>query len=197
MLISTESRAAHFTHIEKSHKYIVASERPRPGSHRRAIDDFRILFLHGWICCMPLSGVYQASRDELLQHSVAKILDAGTTAAVEIAGCQVVLLTSVGVKSGKLRKVPLMRVKHADEYAVVASRAGAPSHPDWYFNVKSHPHVELQDGSATNDYIAREVFGEEKALWWERAVATFPKYTEYQTATDREIPVLVLRASYP
>jgi deazaflavin-dependent oxidoreductase (nitroreductase family) len=86
----------------------------------------------------------------------------------------VILLTTVGAKSGKLRKTPLMRVEHDGEYAIVASLGGAPKHPVWYYNVAKNPRVELQDGRATRDYDAREVFGDEKAVWWERAVAAYP-----------------------
>ena len=103
-----------------------------------------------------------------------------------------VLLTTRGVRSGKLRKVPLMRVEHDGAYAIVASLGGAPKHPVWYHNVVADPHVELQDGTVTGDFQAREVTGEEKAVWWERAVAAYPDYAEYQRKTDRQIPVFVL-----
>ncbi|KAF0963679.1 F420H(2)-dependent quinone reductase [Rhodococcus sp. T7] len=112
----------------------------------------------------------------------------GTT----LGGRPVVLLTTRGAKSGKIRKTPLMRVEHDGTYAVVASLGGAPKNPVWYYNVKAEPHVELRDGSATHDMVAREVTGDEKATWWERAVAAFPDYAEYQKKTDREIPVFVL-----
>ncbi len=102
------------------------------------------------------------------------------------------MLTSVGAKSGKLRKTALMRVEHEGEYAVVASLGGAPQHPVWYFNLVKNPHVELQDGAQKHEYDAREVFGDEKAIWWERAVATWPDYANYQLKTDRQIPVFVL-----
>lgn len=107
-------------------------------------------------------------------------------------GMPVVVLTTRGNKTGKLRKTPLMRVEHNDEYAVVASLGGAPKHPVWYYNVIAEPHVELRDGPVQKDYIAREVFGEEKAVWWERAVAVYPPYADYQKKTDRQIPVFVL-----
>lgn len=112
----------------------------------------------------------------------------GTT----LGGRPVVLLTTRGAKSGKLRKTPLMRVEHDGTYAIVASLGGAPKNPVWYYNVKAEPHVELRDGSATQDMVAREVTGDEKATWWDRAVAAFPDYAEYQKKTDREIPVFVL-----
>lgn len=107
-------------------------------------------------------------------------------------GKPIILLMTIGAKTGKLRKTPLMRVEHNGEYAVVASLGGAPKHPVWYYNIVKNPRVELQDGSVTRDYDAREVFGDEKAVWWERAVAAFPDYAEYQTKTDRQIPVFVL-----
>lgn len=107
-------------------------------------------------------------------------------------GKPLILLTTIGAKTGKIRKTPLMRVEHDGQYAVVASLGGAPKHPVWYHNIKAHPRVELQDGAVTREYDAREVTGEEKALWWERAVAAWPDYAEYQKKTDRQIPVFVL-----
>jgi deazaflavin-dependent oxidoreductase (nitroreductase family) len=104
----------------------------------------------------------------------------------------VVILTTLGAKSGKLRKIPLMRVEHDGAYAVVASMGGAPKHPVWYFNLVANPLVELQDGPVKQDMTARELAGEEKAAWWERAVAAYPDYANYQRRTDREIPVFVL-----
>lgn len=119
-------------------------------------------------------------------------MESGGTEATELNGRPIILLTTVGAKSGKLRKTPLMRVEHQGEYAVVASLGGAPKHPVWYFNIKQNPRVELQDKTVTKEYDAREVFGEEKAQWWERAVEAYPDYADYQKKTDREIPVFVL-----
>ncbi len=107
-------------------------------------------------------------------------------------GLPVVILTSRGAKSGKLRKTPLMRVEHNGNYAVVASLGGAPQHPVWYYNLVAHPQVELQDGPVKQDMVAREVTGDEKAQWWDRAVAAFADYADYQRKTQREIPVFVL-----
>jgi F420H(2)-dependent quinone reductase len=107
-------------------------------------------------------------------------------------GKPVVILTSVGAKTGKLRKTPLMRVEHDGEYAVVASLGGAPQHPVWYYNLTANPHVELQDGPVKRDYQAREVQGAERDAWWERAVAAWPDYAEYQKKTTRTLPVFVL-----
>ena len=104
---------------------------------------------------------------------------------------RVILLTTVGAKTGKIRKTPLMRVEHDGEYAVVASLGGAPKNPVWYYNIVANPLLELQDGTVKKDYVAREVSGEERAAWWERSVAAYPPYAEYQTKTDRPIPVLL------
>ena len=114
----------------------------------------------------------------------------GTT--LRDTGYPVVVLTLRGAKSGKVRKTPLMRVEHDGVYAAVASQGGAPKHPVWYHNMVAHPRIELQDGSVKKTYVAREVTGEEKEIWWERAVAAFPPYADYQRRTDRQIPLLLL-----
>jgi F420H(2)-dependent quinone reductase len=141
---------------------------------------------------MPLDGEYELSPEGWVREQTEKIFETGTTESVDIKGCAVILLTTRGVKSGKLRKVPLMRVEHDGLYAIVASLGGAPKHPVWYHNVKAEPHVELQDGTVTRDFRAREVTGDEKADWWKRAVAAYPDYADYQKKTDRQIPVFVL-----
>ncbi|MGH3953373.1 MAG: nitroreductase family deazaflavin-dependent oxidoreductase [Mycobacterium sp.] len=141
---------------------------------------------------MPLTGEYEPSGLDWSQKQVTKIIESGTTDGITIADMPVILLTSLGAKSGKLRKIALMRVEHDGEYAIVASLGGAPKNPVWYYNVKENPLVELQDGSTTKEYQAREVFGDEKAPWWDRAVEAYPPYAEYQTKTDRQIPVFVL-----
>ncbi|MDM2400212.1 nitroreductase family deazaflavin-dependent oxidoreductase [Mycobacteroides abscessus] len=141
---------------------------------------------------MPLTGEYEPSGLDWSQKQVAKIIASGTTDGITIADRPVILLTTLGAKSGKLRKIALMRVEHNGEYALVASLGGAPKNPVWYYNVKENPLVELQDGSVTKDYQAREVSGDEKAMWWDRAVEAYPPYAEYQTKTDRQIPVFVL-----
>ncbi|MEV6322063.1 nitroreductase family deazaflavin-dependent oxidoreductase [Nocardia sp. NPDC051787] len=141
---------------------------------------------------MPLTGEYEPSTSDWARQQAESYENSGGTEATTLQGVPVVLMTSKGAKSGKLRKTPLMRVEHNGEYAVVASLGGAPKHPVWYYNIKAEPHVELRDGTVTKDYTAREVFGEEKALWWERAVAVWPDYATYQTKTDRQIPVFVL-----
>ena len=141
---------------------------------------------------MPLDGEYEPSPTDWVRKQVEEIEKSGGTKGMTLRGLPVILLTTQGAKSGKIRKTPLMRVEHEGRYAVVASLGGAPKHPVWYFNILAHPQVELQDGTVRQDMTAREVTGEEKALWWERAVAAFPDYAEYQKKTDREIPVFVL-----
>ncbi|MCV7413653.1 nitroreductase [Mycobacterium florentinum] len=141
---------------------------------------------------MPLTGEYEPSTSDWAREQAEKYMESGGTDGTDLQGMPVILLTTVGAKSGKLRKTPLMRVEHDGQYAIVASLGGAPKHPVWYYNVAKNPRVELQDGSVTGDYDAREVFGDEKAVWWERAVAAFPNYAEYQAKTERQIPVFVL-----
>lgn len=141
---------------------------------------------------MPLTGEYEPSTSDWARENAELYMSSGGKEGTELKGKPVVLLTTVGAKTGKIRKTPLMRVEHDGEYAVVASLGGAPKHPVWYFNIKAHPRVELQDGTETGEYESREVFGDEKAIWWERAVAAWPDYAEYQKKTEREIPVFVL-----
>lgn len=143
---------------------------------------------------MPLTGEYEPSPEAWVREQVEKYEASGGEEAGDLKGMPVVVLTTKGAKSGKLRKQALMRVEHDGHYAVVASLGGAPKHPVWYFNVKAEPLVELQDGAVRKDYVAREVTGEEKAVWWERSVAAYPDYADYQAKTDREIPVFVLDA---
>ena len=141
---------------------------------------------------MPLSGEYAPSTSDWAREQADKYMESDGTDGTELNGRPVILLTTVGAKTGKLRKTPLMRVEHDGEYAIVASLGGAPKNPVWYYNVVKHPRVELQDGTVTRDYDAREVSGDEKAEWWERAVAAFPPYADYQKKTDRQIPLFVL-----
>lgn len=141
---------------------------------------------------MPLTGEYEPSTSDWARKQAEKYEESGGTTATTLRGQPVIVLTSVGAKTGKLRKTALMRVEHDGEYAVVASLGGAPKHPVWYHNLKANPHVELQDGDARHDYLAREVTGDERDLWWERAVAVWPDYATYQTKTSRVIPVFVL-----
>jgi len=141
---------------------------------------------------MPLTGEYEPSTLDWARENAELYIASGGTQGTELKGMPVVLLTTIGAKSGKLRKTPLMRVEHDGDYAVVASLGGAPKNPVWYYNIVANPHVELQDGTASADYQAREVFGDEKAIWWQRAVAAYPDYADYQRKTDRAIPVFVL-----
>ncbi|MEU2093236.1 nitroreductase family deazaflavin-dependent oxidoreductase [Nocardia beijingensis] len=141
---------------------------------------------------MPLTGEYEPSTSDWAREQAEKYENSGGTEGATLQGVPIILLTTKGAKTGKLRKTPLMRVEHDGEYAVVASLGGAPKHPVWYHNIKAEPHVELRDGAVVKDYTAREVFGEEKARWWERAVEVWPDYANYQTKTDRQIPVFVL-----
>ena len=141
---------------------------------------------------MPLEGEYEPSPWDWSREQADKYAESGGADAADMKGMPIILLTTVGAKTGKLRKTPLMRVEHDGEYAVVASLGGAPKNPVWYYNIAKNPRVEMQDGSVTRDYGAREVFGDEKAVWWERAVAAYPDYADYQTKTDRQIPVFVL-----
>lgn len=141
---------------------------------------------------MPLTGEYEPSTSDWARENAELYVQSGGTQGTQMKGKPVVLLTTIGAKSGKLRKTPLMRVEFNGEYAVVASLGGAPKNPVWYYNIAKHPRVELQDGVEAGDYDAREVFGDEKAIWWQRAVAVWPDYADYQSKTDRDIPLFVL-----
>jgi deazaflavin-dependent oxidoreductase (nitroreductase family) len=141
---------------------------------------------------MPLTGTYEPTPSRHARKQVERYEETGGRKGGDLHGRPVIILTSVGAKTGKVRKTPLMRVEHDGDYAVVASLGGAPNHPVWYYNLKANPHVELQDGGTKRDYRAREVTGEEKAAWWDRAVETWPDYAKYQRKTSRQIPVLVL-----
>jgi deazaflavin-dependent oxidoreductase (nitroreductase family) len=141
---------------------------------------------------MALTGEREISPEGWVRDQTETILRTGTTDGVAVYDRPIVLVTIRGARSGKLRYTPLMRVEHDGRYALVASKGGAPDNPLWYRNLVANPHVELQDGTVTREYDAREVSGEERATWWERSVAAYPPYAEYQTRTDRQIPVFVL-----
>ena len=141
---------------------------------------------------MTIEGEYEPSPTGWVRNHVEKIAESGTTDVATIRGRAVVLMTMRGARSGKVRKVPVMRVEHDGVYAVVASQGGAPTHPLWYFNLKANPTIELQDGRELHTYRVREVDGAERDTWWERAVAAFPDYADYQQSTTRRIPVLLL-----
>ena len=143
---------------------------------------------------MPLEGEYEPSpdawvRDQVEHYEATDGREAGTLGDT---GLPVVIFTTRGNKSGKLRKTPLMRVEHDGAYLMVASKGGAPSHPVWYHNLRADPGaLEVQDGADRFDATARELEGEEREEWWQRAVAAYPPYAEYQRNTDRRIPVLL------
>lgn len=141
---------------------------------------------------MSSEAEYAPSPTAWVRNAVDKIENAGTTEVVGFNGMGVVLLTMHGAKSGKIRKVPVMRVEHDGVYAVVASLGGAPKHPVWYYNLKADPKVTLQDGETSSEYVAREIEGEEYQLWWKRSVAAYPDYAEYQKKTTRVIPQFLL-----
>ena len=143
---------------------------------------------------MPLEGEYEASPVGWVREQVEKYEASGGREANTLrdTGMPVVIVTNRGAKSGKLRKTPLMRVEHEGRYALVASQGGAPKHPVWYHNLRADPRLELQDGPKKQDMTAREVTGAEKDEWWERAVAAYPPYADYQKKTDRVIPVFVV-----
>jgi F420H(2)-dependent quinone reductase len=141
---------------------------------------------------MALTGEYEPGTSARSRKQVELYESTGGRQGGDLRGRPIIVLTSVGARTGRLRKTPLMRVEHDGAYAVVASLGGAPRHPVWYHNLRAHPRVELQDGDVKREYVAREVTGDEKAIWWERAVATWPDYARYQSRTRREIPVFVL-----
>ena len=138
------------------------------------------------------SDEYAPSTSDWVREQVEKVTEAGTTDAVDIIGLKVVLMTMRGAKSGKIRKVPVMRVEKDGVYAAVASLGGAPKNPVWYYNLKADPKVSLQDGDVTKEYVAREIEGAEYDEWWERSVAAYPPYADYQTKTSRKIPQFLL-----
>jgi len=134
----------------------------------------------------------ELSPTDWVRDQTKRILEQGTTDGVEVLDRPIVLFTTTGVKSGKKRYVPLMRVESDGKYAMVASKGGDPKHPSWYFNVKANPTVTVQDGETVKTLQAREVDGAERETWWKLAVEAYPPYAEYQTKTDRQIPVFVL-----
>jgi deazaflavin-dependent oxidoreductase (nitroreductase family) len=141
---------------------------------------------------MPLVGEYEPSKSQWARDQAELYERTGGAEGGSLRGRPVIILTSVGAKTGRLRKTALMRVEHAGEYAVVASLGGAPKHPAWYHNLVANPHVELQDGPDTKEYLAREVTGDERETWWKRAVEVWPDYAAYEKKTSRIIPVFVL-----
>ena len=143
---------------------------------------------------MPLQGEYEPSPTKWVRDQVEEYESSGGTRGTTLleTGLPVVVVTNLGARSGMLRKTPLMKVEHEGRYAAVASQGGAPTHPAWYENLRAHPQVEVQDGPHKQDMSVRELSGAERQQWWDRAVAAFPSYADYQRKTEREIPVLLL-----
>jgi F420H(2)-dependent quinone reductase len=143
---------------------------------------------------MSVDGGYEPSPRAWVRDQVEEYESSGGTRGLTLrdTGLPVVIVTNRGARSGKLRKTPVMRVEHDGRYAAVASQGGAPTHPFWYYNLRANPRVELQDGPHKQNMVAREISGDERAQWWERAVAAYPPYAEYQQKTTRQIPVFVL-----
>lgn len=135
---------------------------------------------------------YVPSPEKWVRDQVALYESSGGTEGTDMNGMPVIVVDNIGAKSGKLRKTPVMRVEHGGSYAAVASAGGAPRNPVWYRNLVEHPRVQVRDGPRKGAYVAREIEGDERAVWWERAVAAFPPYAEYQEKTDRTIPVFLL-----
>ncbi|MBN8883689.1 MAG: nitroreductase family deazaflavin-dependent oxidoreductase [Salana multivorans] len=141
---------------------------------------------------MPLEGEYAPSTSPWAREQAELIESSGGAEGTTLHGRPVIVLTTVGARSGKLRKTALMRVEHDGSYAVIASKGGAPDNPQWYYNLLAHPEVELQDGDTRREYLAHQAIGAEREEWWARACETWPAYADYQTKTEREIPVFVL-----
>ena len=141
---------------------------------------------------MALIGEYERSPSDWAADQAEKYEASGGAEANTLRGVPVVILTTKGRRSGKLRKSPLMRVEHDGSYAVIASQGGAPKHPAWYLNLVEEPHVMLQDGPEAVDMKARVATGGERETWWSRATDVWPDYDTYQTKTDRQIPVVLV-----
>ena len=149
---------------------------------------------------MPLEGEYEPSPWDWVREQVAAYEASNGERANTLleTGLPIVVITTRGHKSGKIRKTPLMRVEHDGEYALVASLGGAPNNPSWYGNLVADPTaLMIQDGAEPHDFVAKELSGDERALWWDRAVEAYPSYADYQEKTSRIIPVFVAsRADY-
>jgi deazaflavin-dependent oxidoreductase (nitroreductase family) len=141
---------------------------------------------------MSLSGEYLPSTSEWARQQAETFEASGGQESAELRGVPIIVLTTVGAKTGGLRKTALMRVEHDGKYAVVASKGGAPAHPAWFYNLVKNPRVALQDGDVKKEYDAHQAEGAERDEWWARAVAVWPDYDEYQKKTERRIEVFVL-----
>jgi deazaflavin-dependent oxidoreductase (nitroreductase family) len=159
----------------------VDTRRPRHAHGRRHVDQ-----------AGALAGDYEPSALGWVREHVEQVVRTGTTDGVTMKALPTVLMTYRGAKTGKVRKTPVMRVEHEGRYAAVASNGGEPTNPQWCASLVAEPVIELQDGAVTRQYRAREVFADEKALWWRRAVDAYPDYADYQRKTGRQIPVFVL-----
>jgi|SRR5215469_5495518 len=147
---------------------------------------------------MTFDGEYEPSPAQWVRDQVAEYEASGGERANTLrdTGLPVVIVTTRGNKTGKIRKFALMRVEHNGQYALVASKGGAPTHPVWYYNLVSGPgSVMIQDGATPFSFTVRELDGDERIKWWERAVAAYPPYAEYQLRTDRTIPVFLATRS--
>ena len=144
------------------------------------------------MAAMPISGTYEPSTNTFAADQVRQYEESGGREGNTLRDVPIIILWTRGRSTGALRKTPLMRVRDGDRYAVVASMGGQPEHPVWYRNLVADPNVSLQDGPEVRDYVAREVTGDEKAEWWQKAVEVWPDYDAYQAKTEREIPVVVL-----
>lgn len=142
---------------------------------------------------MPLRGEYEPSTSDWVREQVETYERTGGREANTVTDLEapIIVVTSLGASTGKLRKFALIRVEHDGEYALVASIGGAPTNPAWYHNLVAHPLVEIQDGPAPADYVTRLIEGDARQRWWDRAVEVFPRYSDYAEATDRHIPVFV------
>ena len=141
---------------------------------------------------MPLEGEYEPSPWPFARDQVEQYESSGGAEGSLMSGMPIVVLHTLGRRTGKLRKSPLMRVEHDGTYAVVGSLGGAPRNPVWVYNLRAHPDVSLQDGPSVFDLRARELEGAERDEWWSRAVGAYPPYADYQARTERLIPVFVL-----
>lgn len=146
---------------------------------------------------MPLIGEYKPGTSEWARVQAETFEASNGADANELRGRPIIVLTTVGAKTGGLRKIALMRVEHGGVYAIVASKGGTDKPPTWLYNVRANPHVELQDADTKRDYTAREISGDERALWWDRAVEAWPPYADYQVKTDRLIQLFVLEPLEP
>ncbi|MDT7563504.1 MAG: hypothetical protein QOC67_3186 [Pseudonocardiales bacterium] len=140
---------------------------------------------------MPLEGHYEPSPVDWVRKQVEQFESSDGREGNTMKDLPVIVLTTKGARTGNIRKSPLMRVEHDGKYLIVASLGGAPSHPVWYHNVVANPTVEIQDGATRQDMATRELDGDEREVWWKRAVDAFPPYAEYQEKTSRVIPILI------